>query len=264
MESTSALRTAAAGLLATALAATAAADSPVDVAIVLAVDASASVDGSEEVVQRGGYVQALRHPDFARAMAAGFTGRVAIAYFEWAAHVHPGSHLRWQILETPEDAEALAAAIEALPHRSDYGTSISRALEFALAQFDDAPPDARRRVIDVSGDGPNNLGPPVQQVRDRVVEAGVTINGLPVLVRPSGTFPQIDLYFEACVIGGSGAFILPAQVPQEIAAAIRRKLIIEMSGEPPPLRVTRISQTPIDCLVGERAWRELAYPGLYE
>jgi len=247
-----------------ALAAPAAAQEPVDVAIVLAVDASASVDGSERIVQRGGYVQALRHPDFARAVAAGYTGRVAIAYFEWARDIHPATRLGWRILEEPADAAALAAAIEALPERSDYGTSISRALIFALAQFAGEPPDARRRVIDVSGDGPNNLGPPVEVARDRVVEAGVTINGLPVLVRPSGTFPQIDRYYEACVIGGPGAFILPAEAPDELSAAIRRKLILEMSGAPPPPRVTRVADAEVDCLVGERAWRELAYPGLYE
>lgn len=258
------LRSAPAGLVAAAFSVAAAAETPVDVAIVLAVDASASVDGSERVVQRGGYVQALRHADFARAVAAGYTGRVAIAYFEWAGDIHAQSHLAWRVLESPADAEAMARAIEALPDRSDYGTSISRALDFALAQFDEDPPDSRRRVIDISGDGPNNLGPPVEAARARVVEAGVTINGLPVLVRPSGTFPQIDRYYEACVIGGPGAFILPADAPEELAAAIRRKLIIEMSGELPPPRVTRIAETEVDCLVGERAWRELAYPGLYE
>ena len=116
-------------------------------------------------------------------------------------------------------------------------------------------------LIDVSGDGPNNIGPPVAEARDRALDRGVTINGLPIMIRPSRGAPDLGAYYEDCVIGGLGAFVLPAASREEIAPAIRRKLFRELIGaiDPPDqgpggeARVWRASvEAQTDCLVGER------------
>ena len=142
------------------------------------------------------------------------------------------------------------------------GTSISAALDFALPLFDDNGFEGARRVIDVSGDGPNNMGSPVVAARDRVLAAGVTINGLPIMIRPSmrGAPPGygLDTYYRDCVIGGPGAFVLPVRDASELALAIRQKLILDIAQRPVamPGRLIRAQAEPaVDCLVGERLRR---------
>ncbi len=254
---------------AAAAAAAAGARAPsVDAVIVLAVDASASVDGVELAVQRGGYARALRHGDFLRAVRTGAEGRIALAYFEWAGQVHRDAVLPWSIIDGPEAAAAFAAAIEALPVRASLGTSISRALEFGRSLIETAPVTADRRVIDVSGDGPNDLGPPVTEARDLAVAAGIVINGLPVLIAPSASFRAVDLYYTDCVIGGFGAFMMAARSGEELAPAIRRKLILEVSDRAPQARILPVAGgDTVDCLIGERIRREnidRIFPGLVE
>ncbi|HMQ94220.1 MAG TPA: DUF1194 domain-containing protein [Amaricoccus sp.] len=253
-------------LLAAGAPGNAAAATAVDAAIVLAVDASASVDGVELAIQRGGYARALRHADLLRAVRAGPEGRIALAYFEWGGQVHRDSILPWALIDGPEAAAGFAAAIEALPVRSSLGTSISRALDFARRLIDRGPFATDRRAIDVSGDGPNNLGPPVTEARDRVVAEGIVVNGLPVLVAPSASFRDIDRYYADCVIGGFGAFLLAARSGEELAPAIRRKLILEIGGHMPPARILPAAGAePVDCLVGERIRQERIdriFPGL--
>ncbi len=234
---------------------------PVDVELVLAVDISRSMDSEEFALQRAGYVAALRHPDFVNAVRSGLHGRIALTYFEWAGTVRAETELRWQAIDSAEAADAFAALLESRPVRSFRGTSISGALVYGAGLFDDNAFDGYRKVIDISGDGPNNTGPPVVAARDAAVMNGITVNGLPILIRPSSTMRDLDRYYAECVIGGPGSFVLPIRQASEFATAIRRKLILEVSGVPVVERVLPIQAAePIDCERGERERRLFSDP----
>jgi hypothetical protein len=222
---------------------------------VLAVDASRSMDMDEFEVQRQGYAAALRHPELMQAITAGRLGRIAIAYFEWAAAAQDGGLIPWRIIDGPEAAAALAGEIAAMPNARARGTSISRALGFAAALIDDGTVEGERRIIDVSGDGANNTGPPVTLARDATVARGITINGLPIVRPAGGAAMDLDLYYQDCVVGGDGAFVLVAGNADELARTIRRKLILEISGTAPPARVIPADFAPTDCLIGEKQFR---------
>lgn len=237
----------------------------VDVELVLAVDVSGSMDLEEAQVQRAGYVEALRHPDFVNAVRDGLNGRIAISYFEWAGTIRDSSHLPWQIISGPEDASTFAAQLEARPIATRRGTSISTAIVYGAKLFDANGYSGMRRVIDISGDGPNNFGPPVTPARDAATALGIIINGLAIMIRPSAAFGSLDDYYSNCVIGGPGAFVLPVQEPEDFAIAIRRKLILEVSGAEPPARVIRTAGTDADCMIGEKlrpSTMERFYPEL--
>jgi hypothetical protein len=236
-------------------------DMPVDVELVLLVDVSGSMDYEEHQVQRRGYVEAIGHPDFVRAVQSGGFQRSALTYVEWAG---PGRHavvLPWTVVADDEDALRIADFLAGAPINFMRGTAIGSALDFALPLFDDNGFEGVRRVIDVSGDGPNNMGPPVEPSRDRVLEAGVTINGLPIMIRPSmragPTSPGLDDYYRDCVIGGPGAFVLPVHELSGMADAVRQKLILDIAGLPQPAaRVLPAQATPpVDCMIGERQRR---------
>jgi hypothetical protein len=234
---------------------------PVDVELVLAVDISRSMDSEEFALQRAGYVAALRHPDFVKAVRSGRHGRIALIYFEWAGTVRAETEVRWQAIDSAETADAFAALLESRPVRSFRGTSISGALTYGAGLFDDNAFDGYRKVIDISGDGPNNTGPPVIAARDEAVMDGITVNGLPILIRPSSTMRDLDRYYAECVIGGPGSFVLPIRQASEFAAAIRRKLILEVSGAPVAERDVPVESTePMDCERGERERRLFSDP----
>ena len=253
-------------LLVLAWLATAAAPTEVDLALVIAVDVSELMDRGELAVQRAGYVAALTHPDLLSAVRAGRTGRIAVTYVEWAATVRRGSVVPWQVIDGRAAAERFATAIASHPSGSFRGTSISAALAYGAEAHGASGLAAARRVIDVSGDGPNNLGGPVTQARDAAVANGITVNGLPILIRPSPSYPPMDAYYAACVIGGPGAFVLPVRRVSELAEAIRRKLVLEVSGLPEAATVVPAATAPaVDCLAGEKLRRSLTdrfYPGL--
>jgi hypothetical protein len=239
---------------------------PVDLALVLAVDASRSIDADEAALQRKGYMAAISHPDFVNAIKMGGpNGRIALAYFEWAGQVQPESIVTWQVIDSQESASAFADMIHGSNDDSLRGTSISSALIFATGLISAAPYQEERRVIDVSGDGPNNVGSPVKDARDSAVAAGIVINGLPLLVRPSPTYKHVDRYYHDCVIGGPGAFVLPVYDIQEFETAVRRKLILEVSGNQPapdivPVADSEEDSAPVDCLRGERDRRLFSDP----
>jgi hypothetical protein len=237
-----------------------AADVNVDLELVLAVDVSRSMDYDEQKLQREGYVDALRHPQVIEAIQTGPLGRIAVTYIEWAGPLHQAVIVPWAIVESREDAEAFSAKIAAAPMLRETGTSISGGLFFASGLFAESGAEGVRRAIDVSGDGPNNMGLPVVPMRDRIVSEGITINGLPIILRPSlgssaFNIQNLDVYYEDCVIGGPGAFMITVDDPARFSIAIRRKLVLEIAGRMPEvIPAAATSAAPrIDCLIGEKS-----------
>lgn len=206
----------------------------VDVVLVLAVDVSRSIDEEEARLQRQGYREAIGDPRVVFAIQSGTLGAIALAYVEWGSADYQRMVIPWTRIDGPETAQAWVAALEAAPRVSMNWTSISGAIEFSMRAIEDAPFEGTRRVIDISGDGVNNSGAPVTLLRDLAVEAGITINGLPILNdrSPFGRPPSmpLDQYFQDFVIGGPGAFMVPAEDFDAFQGAVLRKLIREISG----------------------------------
>jgi hypothetical protein len=228
-------------LLATAAAATAARPAlaqgePVDVLLVLAVDVSRSVDEDEARLQREGYRAAIADPQVIEAIRGGMIGAVGLAYVEWAGAEFQRLTLPWRRIATAADAVQWAAALTEAPRASLSWTSISGALDFSRKTLAEAPFEATRRVIDISGDGVNNSGGPVEPARARVLAEGIVINGLPIVNdRPTfGRMPPIpiDEYYRDQVIGGAGAFLVVAADFASFGLAVKRKLIREIAGLP--------------------------------
>lgn len=246
-------------VLLTLLAAPAGAQTKVDLELVLAVDVSRSMDPDELRIQRYGYAEALEHPAVSSALSMGPLGRTAILIFEWGG---PGAHrvlVDWTLVEGPEDAARVAAELRAQPVYGQRGTSISSALERAADWLDTNGYDGTRRVIDVSGDGPNNGGRPVDVVRDEVAARGIEINGLPFMVKEPGggyTIPDLDLYYQDCVIAGDQAFVIPIHEMERLVISIRQKLVLEISGLGPPARETLRRVALTDCQIGEKLRRQ--------
>jgi hypothetical protein len=233
----------------------------VDVALVLAVDISFSMDMEELALQRAGYVEALRSPEVHKAIANGATGRIAISFFEWAGVNIQHHLLPWAVIDSPESALALAAEIEKQPTRRGQRTSISGAIDFSVRQLDEAPFRALRKVMDISGDGPNNSGRVVTVARDEALRKGISINGLPIAIRKPGylDISELDIYYEDCVIGGQGAFVIPITEKAQFIQTIKTKLIMEISDAPSePARLIMPAQVRVprvSCTVGEDMWR---------
>jgi hypothetical protein len=234
----------------------------VDVELVIAVDVSYSMDPDEQVLQREGYIIGLTSQEFLDALHQGMHGKIAITYFEWAGAGDQKIIVPWRLIDGPASARAFADEIAQAPYRRAYRTSISGALRFAQPLFEGSGFRGLRRVIDVSGDGANNQGLPVTLVRDEVLERGITINGLPILLkRPSAAtmdIDNLDVYYEDCVVGGPGAFMIPIKERDQFREATRTKLVLEIAGREPPVRIVpaAASAPRISCLIGERMWQE--------
>ncbi len=211
----------------------AAADEPVDVELVLAVDVSGSMNPEEQALQRSGYVAAIRSPEFVRAVQSGLHGRIALTYVEWAGPGLQHIAVPWAAIDGMASADAFARVLEAAPLGTSRGTSISMALIFAAGLFEGNGYEGQRRVIDVSGDGPNNIGGPVLEARDAVLAQGIVINGLPILLDTTGlgwgAIKDLDVYYERCVIGGPGAFLMPVRDKAALEEGIRRKMVLEVA-----------------------------------
>ena len=207
----------------------------VDLELVLAVDVSGSIEKDEAELQREGFVQAFRNEAVIRAVTSGEHKRIAVTYIEWAGVSHQRMGIDWRLIDSAEAAHGFAAELSNLPFASALWTSISGAIDFGMDRLGASPYRSKRRVIDISGDGANNHGEAVLPARDRAVRQGVTINGLPIVNgRPSPygmpQLPNLDWYFEDCVIGGPGAFIVVADGFADFGRAIKRKLIREIAG----------------------------------
>ena len=215
------------------------ADEPVDVLLVLAVDVSRSIDEDEARLQREGYRNAVSDPVVVEAIRGGMIGAIGIAYVEWAGAEYQRLVLPWARIADQRDAEAWASRLAEAPRASLSWTSISGGLDFSQRILAEAPFEATRRVVDVSGDGVNNSGGPAEVARDRVVADGITINGLPIMNdRPTfGRLPPtpLDEYFRDNVIGGPGAFVIVAEDFNSFGQAVKRKLIREIAALPGPV-----------------------------
>jgi hypothetical protein len=239
----------------------AAADVDVDLELVLAVDVSRSMDFDEQKLQRDGYVSAFRHPEVIKAIMSGAVGKIAVTYMEWSGPDYQQVLVPWTFISNQAEADGFASLMAAAPITRESGTSISGGLTVAARQFISSGARGTRQTIDVSGDGPNNMGPPVVPVRDQVLERGITINGLPIMLKGQAglydTFniDDLDIYYEDCVIGGPGAFMISVDDMQRFEVAVRRKLVLEIAGLPPRLMYAAETFRPapsIDCMIGEK------------
>ena len=234
----------------------------VDIELILAVDVSYSMDLDELAVQREGYAQAIVSKEFLQALRNGPNSKIAVTYFEWSASSDQKIIIPWRVIDGPETADAVANEIMKTPVRRGSRTSISGAIYFALPLFAENPYRGLRRVIDISGDGPNNNGAPVLDARATALEQGITINGLPIMVKePSYStmdIDNLDLYYEDCVIGGPGSFVVPIKDRDKFREAIRAKLVLEVAGRTPERRTVPVAEKEprIPCMIGEKIWQE--------
>ena len=256
----------------------------VDLELVLAVDISLSMQLDEQRLQREGYVAAFRDKAILKAIKSGPQGRIAVSYVEWAGAGIQSVVVPWRLIATSDHAHDFADSLAVEPIRRARMTSISSALRYAGRMFTGNGYRGLRRVVDVSGDGPNNSGIMIEKARDKLSSSGVTINGLPIMLQSIGPWggyfeiPNLDKYYRDCVIGGSGAFALAVRDKSEFATAIRQKLLLEIAGltprerpsAPAVIRAQWLPPSPnvtapkvdgpatgkYDCLIGEKRWRE--------
>ena len=239
----------------------------VDLELVVTVDVSVPMDRDEQVVARNGYVDAFRSPEFIDAVTHGGIGRIAVTYVEWSDNqtvVVP-----WTVIDGSASANAFADQLSKAPLQQLRTTSISGDLLFSAKLFDGSGVSSPRRTIDVSGNGPNNDGPPVLTARDAVVAQGITINGLPIDLGPrEAVIADLSDYYKDCVIGGPEAFLLAVHDDSEMTAAIRRKLVEEIALDQTGGRaaIVRIADPVVDCMIGEKLGpyvRRFGQPGGY-
>lgn len=240
----------------------------VDVELMLAVDVSYSMTAEELEIQRRGYSAALSDPAIWQAIATGPLQRIALTYVEWAGAGRQRIVIPWRLIRSEADLATFAATLSARSSGPMVRTSISSMLDAAPASFEGNGFKGWRRVIDVSGDGPNNDHRPVTAARDDLVAKGYTINGLPLMTRKSaGWLPELDdldLYYEKCVIGGPLSFSIPVRSWREFIPAVRQKLVLELAEIWPEPKIVKAqwrgaTADGYDCLVGEKMW--LRYMG---
>lgn len=247
--------------------------------LVLAVDASRSMEPFEQKIQRDGYVAAFRRKEVIDAIHEGVHGRVAIIYVEWAGSTLQRIIVPWTLVDGAESAAKLAATLDQPIPATQSRTSISGAIDFSSTLFDNNGFKGKRTVIDISGDGANNSGRPVTEARDQALAKGITVNGLPLMTGDylsSDWAVNLDIYYSNCVIGGPGAFMIPVNSWDQFPQAVRRKLVLELAGDMPimdkgdvpimhkadgrPSEVLPVlpaqNKSEYDCLSGERIWRQ--------
>jgi hypothetical protein len=250
---------------------------PVDLELVLATDVSYSIDSEEARLQREGVANAFLSRDVVRAIRSGILGRIAVAYIDFASTAFNRVVIDWRIISDETSAAAFARDLMAAPTSSGRHTSISSALEMGARMIETNTFEGTRRTIDISGDGPNNFERRVDIVRDEVVARRITINGLPIINMADSAesnffLPDLDRYYEGCVTGGPGSFVVPAKDFRDFARAMKKKLVLEIAGLKPdrPARLMRAQFAPRrhtyekGCDIGERMrarrWGEYDLP----
>jgi hypothetical protein len=203
------------------------AQTPVDLQLVLAVDASGSVNNERFELQKHGYAEAFRNPSVLQAIQSGAGQAIAVTMVQWTGPSLHEQVIGWTFIHDEASAAAFAAAIDATPRKLFRGgTSISGAIDYAMTLFPRSPYQGTRRVIDFSGDGANNSGRPAPDARDDALAQGVSINALPILTLE----PDLDDFYRDNVVGGPGAFVIVVHNYDEFAAAILRKLVTEIAA----------------------------------
>lgn len=207
----------------------------VDVELVLDVDTSWSMDPEEQLTQREGYAAAFRSDEVVNAILSGLYGRVAVTYIEFTSYKTQSVVVPWTLIDSAAGSRAFADALTGIRPMRMRSTSISGAIDDARRRLDDNGFDGERRVIDISGDGPNNNGRIVTHARDDAVADGITINGLPLMTGGTEPIPghpgvSLDQYYSRFVVGGSRAFVLPVHSWDVFPDAVRRKLVLELAG----------------------------------
>ncbi|MDD9922738.1 MAG: DUF1194 domain-containing protein [Boseongicola sp.] len=234
----------------------------VDVELALMVDASRSMSVGELQIQRRGYAAALTSDEVLGVILNSFTGRIAVTYVEWGGDGVNRVVLPWTLIDSKESAQEAADVLNGVIEWGLRRTSISGALLYAREEIENNNFEGLRKVIDISGDGPNNDGRPVVRTRDQIVENGIIINGLP-LMTTDNTSPwgiiDLDIYYAICVIGGPGAFSIPVLTWEDFPLAVRRKLVLELAQAPGQSGFagrSGMTDEGYDCMIGEKLRRE--------
>jgi hypothetical protein len=211
----------------------------VDLKLVLATDVSGSIDNDELKLEREGTADAFLDPNVIKAIQGGALGRIAVAMIDFSSPEYDKVVIDWHIVHDAASSAALAQTIRDLPRTPGRRTSVSSALELGALLLEASDKDivATRRVIDVSGDGPNNDGNPMTEVHEKTIGQNIVVNGLPIMdENANGYYPNLDKYYQACVAGGRGAFVVVVHSFKDFGAAMRRKLILEISQNDSPTR----------------------------
>jgi hypothetical protein len=208
----------------------------VDLLLVLAVDVSGSIDGEEYQIQHEGYAAAFGSAAIVEAIQSGEAQAIAVTYVEWSGAGHQRQLVPWTVVKDKETADSFAAKVKTAPRVFSDWTSISDAVDFSATLFAQSGHEAPRRVIDVSGDGVNNNGRPINAARDEAVAQGIVINGLPILNED----PTLDTYYQDNVIGGEGAFKIAVQDFGTFTSALMSKLVREIVSLPPRTRLAAL------------------------
>lgn len=236
------------------------ADTPVDLELVLAVDVSRSMTARELEIQRRGYAEALVSDDVIRAIGMGPNGQIALMYVEWAGYLSQREIVPWTLIRTRADAQAFADKLTTKFNDALRRTSISGVIDYAVPLFQTNGFNGLRQVIDISGDGPNNMGRPVLSARHGAEIRGITINGLPLMTREGlgaqWHLDDLDVYYRECVITGPTAFVIPVLTWEHFPEAVRQKLVLELVNRQPDDVPIRPAQA-YDCLIGEKIWDEI-------
>ena len=210
----------------------------VDLQLVMAVDVSRSIDEVEAELQRRGYIEAMTNERVIDVILSGENKAIGVCYVEWAGTHYQQTVIDWMLIDSARAARAFSDRLSESPRTSQSWTAVGQALVYSAKRFEDSPFTSRRRIIDISGDGRTNDGPPAELVRDKLVANGIVINGLPVMMnrtsfgRPPDT--TLDKYYEENVIGGPGSFMIVAANFDDFSRAVRSKLIREISSRETP------------------------------
>ena len=207
----------------------------VDVALVLAVDASTSVRPDEAALQRAGYAAAILSPEVLKAIEAGLYGEIVLTYVEWSGAREQRTVVPWTVISDVHDAIGFVKALHADKRPKGFGsnTDIASAITYSAGLLAILPVKAERHIIDISGDGTQNEGPPLVPARKAALAQGITINGLPVELAPDTPVTLAD-YYREFVIGGPGAFVVESKGGQDFELAVKSKIVSEIAAMPPP------------------------------
>lgn len=210
----------------------------VDLELVFAADGSGSIDDEELALQRAGYAAALAHPRVLSAIRGGYLQKIAVTFVEWAAPESQHTIVDWTVIRDEASARAFGDTLVAAPRQAWGSNSISNAIHYSANLIETNGYEGTRKVIDVSGDGPQRNGRPLEPVRQATLLKGITINAL-VVISEGGGYPgprgePLAEHYANDVIGGPGAFVMTAESRDEFADAILRKLLLEVAGSRPP------------------------------